>query len=241
MLPVSKNLYFILVVSLAILLKGCTSYLRGDHDHGIYDHCQQNFDNQSAINQNDAGVNESDEPNRDMAMRLNSEQLFVTSNNSNATQYVDPISASVFAFWTSERIKSAAAKTWNIDRPSGGENITGNVTSPFTSKPLEHWTFDGAVQKAVGRIFYCVELEDKTLNCFRCSGTSVTDNTSGRSIILTAAHCVYDDVIKKFTKFGIFVPNQDEGGNDDETDMTMSLCFNIVMITWLPAIVIGIC
>jgi hypothetical protein len=47
-----------------------------------------------------------------------------------------------------------------------------------------------------------------------CSGTAVTDDTSGRSIVLTAAHCIYDDVNKAFAKQALFIPNQDDGGGD---------------------------
>jgi hypothetical protein len=96
---------------------------------------------------------------------------------------------------------------------------------------------------AVGRIFYCVEDKDFNLKCYRCSGTSVTDNTDGRSIILTAAHCVFDDVVKKFTKFGIFIPNQDDGGSD-QTDMDCNndkygcwaLAFGVVDKGWFDTV-----
>ena len=42
-----------------------------------------------------------------------------------------------------------------------------------------------------------------------CSGTVVTDNDSDNSIVLTAAHCVYDDLWKEFAAEAIFIPNQD--------------------------------
>jgi hypothetical protein len=42
-----------------------------------------------------------------------------------------------------------------------------------------------------------------------CSGTVVNDGTGGRSIIITAAHCVYDDANKAFARNVIFIPDQD--------------------------------
>ncbi len=47
-------------------------------------------------------------------------------------------------------------------------------------------------------------------NGYVCSGTVVQDGTEGISIILTAAHCVYDDVNKAFAQNVLFIPNQDE-------------------------------
>ena len=42
-----------------------------------------------------------------------------------------------------------------------------------------------------------------------CSGTVATDpEDNERSIVVTAAHCVFDDVNKAFARNVIFIPNQ---------------------------------
>ncbi|TFH63955.1 MAG: hypothetical protein E4G90_09075 [Gemmatimonadales bacterium] len=71
------------------------------------------------------------------------------------------------------------------------------------------WDFGGQVLKSAGRILF--ELAD---GWYVCSGTVVKDDTSGRSVVLTAAHCVYDDVAKEFARSAVFIPNQDDGGAD---------------------------
>ena len=52
-----------------------------------------------------------------------------------------------------------------------------------------------------------------------CSGTVVKDDKADRSIIMTAAHCVFDDQDKEFAKDVMFIPNQDQGsGSSTDTD-----------------------
>ncbi len=125
---------------------------------------------------------------------------------------MDPEAAKVFAYWTPERIKSAIPHELFVDEPAP---IREDVIDPLlTSIPDKHWKKGGIVQKTVGRIYYAVETEETP---FVCSGTVVTDSTSGRSIILTAAHCVYDKDTNGFSYNSIFIPNQDDGGSD-QTD-----------------------
>ena len=73
------------------------------------------------------------------------------------------------------------------------------------------WTGGGTVQQAAGRIFF--EMPTNTSQTswagYVCSGTVARDGTTGRSVILTAAHCVYDDANKAFARNVIFVPDQD--------------------------------
>jgi hypothetical protein len=64
-----------------------------------------------------------------------------------------------------------------------------------------------------------------------CSGTVVTDATSGRSIIQTAAHCVYDDANKAFARNVLFIPNQ-AGTSGTGTDLN---CSNDPLGCWTPA------
>ena len=84
-------------------------------------------------------------------------------------------------------------------RPGGG----GGVVT------FGEWDLGGQVARSAGRILF--ELAD---GWYVCSGTVVTDSTTGRSIVLTAAHCIYDDVAKEFSRTAVFIPNQDDGGGD---------------------------
>ncbi|KAL7543266.1 hypothetical protein ACHAXR_012574 [Thalassiosira sp. AJA248-18] len=87
--------------------------------------------------------------------------------------------------------------------------------SPPSSKPKmpKHHVADSnwphpntAIQKATGRIMFEF---DNSGQSFVCSGTVVCDGVSGRSIIQTASHCAYNDVLKKFATRAIYVPDQD--------------------------------
>lgn len=94
----------------------------------------------------------------------------------------------------------------------------------------------GAVQNAAGRIYF--EMLNNTRNKRRqtwvgyvCSGTVVVDGTSNRSVILTAAHCVYDDVNKMFARNVLFIPNQ-AGTEGSGTDLN---CGNDPLGCWTPS------
>jgi hypothetical protein len=64
-----------------------------------------------------------------------------------------------------------------------------------------------------------------------CSGTVVADGMSDRSIVLTAAHCVYDDANKAFARNVLFIPNQDETrGTGTDLD-----CSNDPLGCWVPS------
>jgi hypothetical protein len=84
---------------------------------------------------------------------------------------------------------------------AGSSSADGAVT-------LGEWE-GGQVTTSSGRVL--VEMAGEW---FVCSGTAVTDDTSGRSIVLTAAHCIYDDVDKAFATQALFIPNQDDGRSD---------------------------
>lgn len=90
------------------------------------------------------------------------------------------------------------------------------------------WTV-GDVQKAAGRLYFEMPYNAGWAG-FVCSGTVATDGTSGRSLIMTAAHCVYDDANKVFARNVVFIPGQDDGGTD-KTDLD---CTNDPMGCWLP-------
>ncbi|MFV8816592.1 trypsin-like serine peptidase [Haliea sp. E17] len=87
----------------------------------------------------------------------------------------------------------------------GGKPGGGSGGSGFDNVVNAQWTNGGTVQTAAGRILFVMGTD-----YYVCSGTLVNDGetSSDRSIILTAAHCVYDDVAKAFARSAIFIPNQ---------------------------------
>ena len=103
---------------------------------------------------------------------------------------------------------------------TGGSGGGGGGGSTVTNSP---WTGGGTVQRAAGRIYFEMPA-NKSLTSwvgYVCSGTVAEDATSGRSVIITAAHCVYDDANKAFARNVIFIPDQD-GTTGSGTDRNCS-------------------
>ena len=122
------------------------------------------------------------------------------------------------------RVVSSTA-SFTVDTGGGGGG--GNVVN-------ERWTGGGDVQTAAGRILFTMPGGD-----FVCSGTVATDATTGRSVIISAAHCIYDDVNKVFASNAIFIPNQDQtsgSATDDDCSNDPLGCWvvdhGVVDINW---------
>ncbi len=91
----------------------------------------------------------------------------------------------------------------------------------------------GVVQQSVGRLYFQMPTNSRRTRWgyFVCSGTVVQDDKSDRSIILTAAHCVYDDANKAFARNVLFIPNQ-AGTSGTATDNN---CSNDPLGCWVPS------
>lgn len=140
--------------------------------------------------------------------------------------------------------------TWSViatDNSGRGGNTT--TTSPLSFTVVtggggsgggggdiivnQRWTGGGQVLTAAGRIYFEMPANKRLTrwSAYVCSGTVATDGTSGRSIIITAAHCVYDDVNKAFARNVMFIPNQDgtTGAGSDRD------CTNDPLGCWVPS------
>ena len=121
---------------------------------------------------------------------------------------------------------TATSSSFGFTVGDGGNN-GGNDTVANA-----HWDFGGAVQTAAGRLLYEMPDKGKRWAAFVCSGTAATDGVTGRSIIITAAHCVYDDSKNKFARNVLFIPNQDQtSGSGTDYD-----CSNDPLGCWAPEI-----
>jgi len=104
------------------------------------------------------------------------------------------------------------------------------------------WEGGGTVQTAAGRIYFEMPANAKRKgpwNGYVCSGTVATDGVGGRSVIITAAHCVYDDANKAFARNVLFIPNQagtTGTGTDRNCDNDPFGCwttsFGVVDVNW---------
>lgn len=105
----------------------------------------------------------------------------------------------------------------------GGSSVIAN----------SEWANGGKVQTAAGRIYFQMPANAQRTRWdgYVCSGTVVTDSTGGRSIIQTAAHCVYDDANKAFARNVMFIPDQ-AATSGTGTDLN---CANDVLGCWTAA------
>lgn len=106
-----------------------------------------------------------------------------------------------------------------------------------------NWPHGGNIQQATGKILF----EFRGQGDFVCSGTVIMDGSNGaspntrngRSIIQTAAHCVYNDVLKEFATKAMFIPDQastkGDSSNtncDDDKHGCWKLSFGVVSQGW---------
>ena len=135
---------------------------------------------------------------------------------------------------------TAGSWSWSVKATDTKNNVrtTSKVSFTVASAPSGDSTVvtnsawrGGAVEKAAGRIYF--EMPDAKAASgwagYVCSGTVVTDGASDRSIILTAAHCVYDDVAKVFARNVLFIPDQVASGTRTDTN-----CANDAYGCWAP-------
>ena len=116
---------------------------------------------------------------------------------------------------------------FDVDTATEPPPPTGDVVTN------SHWSDGGAVQQRVGRIYFEMPTNPrhKRWAGYVCSGTVTTDGTTGRSVIITAAHCAYDDANGAFARNVLFIPNQDETTGTG----TDSNCSNDPLGCWTPS------
>lgn len=122
------------------------------------------------------------------------------------------------------------AVNFTVDTGSSGGGSGGDSHIVTNSA----WTSGGTIQTAAGRIYFEMPGNAKRKgpwSGYVCSGTVATDAITGRSIIITASHCVYDDSNKAFARNVLFIPNQ----NDTTGTSTDTNCNNDPLGCWTPA------
>jgi hypothetical protein len=107
----------------------------------------------------------------------------------------------------------------------GGGDVVTNAAWPASKA--------GTVKNAAGRLYFEMPSNARQTRWvgYVCSGTTIVDGETGRSLVLTAGHCVYDDANKAFARNVLFIPDQADttaAGTDRD-------CSNDPYGCWIPS------
>ena len=105
-------------------------------------------------------------------------------------------------------VDASVQRTFTISGSGFGERRLQTVV------PQASWEFGGQVQNTVGKIFFTNRFltEESVVRTAdsACSGTLIKDNNTDISLILTAAHCLYSELLEgTFSWNVVFIPDYD--------------------------------
>ncbi len=142
----------------------------------------------------------------------------------------------VVAFWTNERVARAIPRDFDFDphtgsfrptaKPAGGSSGSSSTTLGSS------WTAGGEVLKTTGKVLFAMGG-----TYYVCSASVADDAVSGRSIILTAAHCAYDESGGAFATNWMFVPDYDSAPASLNT--TGSFCASTSLGCWTASALVA--
>lgn len=104
-------------------------------------------------------------------------------------------------YWTNARVASARDRSFVRDRSTG--RFMRTAVRRSTSVSGARWNGGGDIASNTGRVFFSMDG-----GWWSCSAGAVQDLVSGRSLVVTAAHCAYDESgTSGFATNWMFVPN----------------------------------
>jgi hypothetical protein len=134
------------------------------------------------------------------------------------------------SFWTNERVAKAVPRDFVFDptsralKPVAKPGTAGGGGVSTTTVGAS-WTGGGEVLKTTGKVLFAMGG-----SYFVCSASVVDDTVAARSIILTAAHCVYDEAARAFATNWMFVPDYDSAA--PSLDTAGAFCARTTLCCW---------
>lgn len=137
-----------------------------------------------------------------------------------ATVSMGGLSEGSWTWWAEDENKVATSKqTFTVE-------VAGSTSGPdFVEE--DEWTYGGQIQGTAGRIYYSSHGVD-----YACSGTAIYDNKSGRSLVVTAAHCVWDDIDQVWGSNVVFIPNRDATQSTESAESIHRQCAEDICGCW---------
>jgi hypothetical protein len=119
-----------------------------------------------------------------------------------ASETLERDPAAVRGYWTPERMRAARPVARRLDeRPTS----TASSEADSASRRPQQANSGAYPGRTNGKVFLTIP----GLGDFFCSGTVV--RSGGRNLVVTAGHCVYDDVVGRFATNWTFVPGYRDG------------------------------
>lgn len=129
----------------------------------------------------------------------------------------------IVAFWTPERMRSAIPRdferladgSFRLAKPAKGKpgGGTGTTCSPSEMSTGASWcTTDlsgGDVQRLTGKVLFTMGGANYVCSAAVADDGGADRTTSGRAVVLTAAHCVFDQATREFATNWTFIPDFD--------------------------------
>jgi hypothetical protein len=130
------------------------------------------------------------------------------------------------AYWTADRIAHAVPRDYVLDTlppgftmpqaPGGkGQKPGGGGDGSGTAVTGASWNGGGLVKLTTGKVLFNLSGTD-----YVCSGSVVDDGSAGdsRSLVLTAGHCVFDEINDEFATNWVFMPDFDDSSTGSVWD-----------------------
>lgn len=117
------------------------------------------------------------------------------------------------AYWTPARMANARPRDFEFApdrgfisnaRPDNPGKPGGNGGGKARDVTGASWSGGGLIGEASGKVYF-----EMNGAAYVCSGAVVTDARTDVSLVLTAAHCVYDETNGAFATRWLFIPNFD--------------------------------
>jgi hypothetical protein len=112
--------------------------------------------------------------------------------------------ARVLAHWTPERMASARARDFVRTADGRFQLAAGKPAPSAPATTGASWSSGGLILRASGRVYF-----NMGGGAWICSGSVATDSRTGVSLVLTAAHCAYDNANPAFATNWMFIPEFD--------------------------------
>lgn len=111
----------------------------------------------------------------------------------------------VLAHWTPQRMAQAKPLDYVRQRDGRFVRVARPAPQPMLSRTSgSSWTGGGLTLRATGRVYF-----EMGGGAWICSGSVATDSRTGLSLVLTAAHCAYDQANRVFVTNWMFIPEFD--------------------------------